>query len=273
MKTDCDGSGVYAIMHIPSGKSYIGSAKNLKMRCQDHVKLLRAGTHHNRHLQNSWNKHDEVEFRFDVLELVELTASSLVSAEQRYIDMLKPCFNIAPKAGTTLGIKRSEETRAKLRIYQRNRSPAHIENNKKHLAAVHASTEVRQKISETARNRTYSLETRAKLAHAGSRRNRDLLEKMWRAGKSPEAMEKKRVAMATPEVKEKMRQSQRNRGLETRANFLNAAKNKTAEHRDKIRQSILAVWSRAEFKEKMREAYALREERKRQKKLNAQSAC
>lgn len=62
-------SGVYAIIHTGTGRAYIGSSKNILVRCQNHRSSLRSRKHHNPHLQNAWNKYGESAFQFTALEL------------------------------------------------------------------------------------------------------------------------------------------------------------------------------------------------------------
>jgi group I intron endonuclease len=53
-------------------------------------------------------------FMLEILEYCE--KSCLIEKEQYYLDLLKPEYNILSKAGSTLGFKHSEETKAKMRI-------------------------------------------------------------------------------------------------------------------------------------------------------------
>ncbi len=112
------GSGVYQIRHIASNKVYVGSAKLFRQRWADHRFALKAGKHHSQKLQRSWDKYGPAAFAFEVLQFVE-ELSDLVECEQAWIDRLHAIgplgFNIAPRAGSTLGVKRSEESLAKLR--------------------------------------------------------------------------------------------------------------------------------------------------------------
>ncbi|MFN8515211.1 MAG: GIY-YIG nuclease family protein [Chloroflexia bacterium] len=76
--------GIYQICCVPTGKIYIGSAKNLRVRWGQHRRSLRSGTHGNLHLQRAWEKHGEANFEITILELVEL--SDLLASEQAWID-------------------------------------------------------------------------------------------------------------------------------------------------------------------------------------------
>lgn len=100
MRTISLNSGIYKIVCSTTGKFYIGSAINLKRRFEEHKTLLRHNKHHNRRLQNSWNKYGEHNFKFDVIELVE--EDYLLDIEQQWIDNTNVCkigFNLAQKAG------------------------------------------------------------------------------------------------------------------------------------------------------------------------------
>lgn len=102
-------SGVYEIKHIPTGRQYIGSAVNYSRRKTLHLVELRKGRHHNRHLQNAWNKYGAEQFQFNLLLACE--KEQVLFYEQICIDGLKPQFNIARVAGSALGVKHSNEVR------------------------------------------------------------------------------------------------------------------------------------------------------------------
>lgn len=52
-------------------------------------------------------------FTFEILEYCE--PSRAVLREQYYLDLLKPAYNILKNAGSSLGFKHSEETKAKIK--------------------------------------------------------------------------------------------------------------------------------------------------------------
>src|SRR5258708_22007982 len=111
-------SGIYRITCTVTGKIYIGSAMNLRNRWNDHRQHFHGKNHPNKKLQNAWYKYGEQAFTFEVLELV--LPMSLTAREQYWFKKLKPFgnkgFNIAPIAGSSLGLKHSAETREKLRL-------------------------------------------------------------------------------------------------------------------------------------------------------------
>lgn len=106
-------AGVYQITNTTTGEAYIGSTVNISGRWASHRYKLRKGTHGNRNLQESWNKHGKGFFEFSVLEIVKDKAG-LVPAEQSFFDLLKPAFNIAPNAGSCAGMKFSDERKKQI---------------------------------------------------------------------------------------------------------------------------------------------------------------
>lgn len=109
-------SGIYAIRNTVTNKIYIGSAKNFKIRFRLHTNTLKRNKHHNRHLQFAWNKYNSYSFQFLVLENCE--REKLLEREQHWINKYqsysrKLGYNLAPVAGSNLGIKRTEEYKRK----------------------------------------------------------------------------------------------------------------------------------------------------------------
>ena len=109
-------SGIYMILNVVTGRVYVGSALNLRHRIRDHLRDLTRGSHRNIVLQSSWRKRGGNAFHFSVLELVE-RKTSLVHREQFYINFFGATtkangYNMAPKAGSQLGLKRRPESNA-----------------------------------------------------------------------------------------------------------------------------------------------------------------
>ncbi len=109
------GPGVYCLIHTPTAREYIGSAVRLRRRVRRHEKELNEGCHCNEHLQRAWNKYGVDQFDCATLELVA-NPKDLIAREQHYIDTRQPAFNICPKAGSALGVKRRPETVERLRL-------------------------------------------------------------------------------------------------------------------------------------------------------------
>lgn len=60
------GCGVYEIVHVPSGRRYVGASKDLQTRFRQHRTDLRRGIHHCKALQDAWSGADEGCFEFVV---------------------------------------------------------------------------------------------------------------------------------------------------------------------------------------------------------------
>ena len=101
---------IYSITS-PSGKMYIGSARDCKKRWRDHAYELRNGSHHSKKLQNAWNKYRTLEYV--ILEEVP-DDSQLLIREQVWMDrydVFKTGYNMTPDARSGHGHKHSQETK------------------------------------------------------------------------------------------------------------------------------------------------------------------
>lgn len=102
-------TGIYKILNIVNGNFYIGSALNFKKRKSFHLRDLKNDKHHNKHLQNAYNKYGKDNFIFELISICE--KENLMKIEQYYIDSTNPQYNIQRIAGgSALGLKRSKET-------------------------------------------------------------------------------------------------------------------------------------------------------------------
>lgn len=126
-------SGIYQIRNTVNGKFYIGSSCNLAKRKYEHFRQLKKKTHPNIILQNSWNKNGNV-FEWSILEITD----DLLEKEQYYLDKLKPEYNIS---------KEAKRIKFELKGHPREK-------------------EIREKYSQLAKNRKFSVETRKKLSEA-----------------------------------------------------------------------------------------------------------
>lgn len=155
-------SGIYKIINLINGKIYVGSAVNFKNRFKLHLTRLKNNKHHSPILQNSWNKHGEVNFNFEIIE--ECDKLKLIEREQYYIDELKPFYNICKIAGSSLGRVVSDETKEKLRKASTGR---------KH------SDETKEKLSNSHKGLEHSNETKEKLKNInlGKKQTKETIEK------------------------------------------------------------------------------------------------
>jgi len=186
-------SGIYTITNKLNGHRYVGSAVNLKKRWSKHKSCLFGSSHHSIYLQRAWNKYGEDAFEFEVLEHWE--PEFLISMEQWWMNMLRPEYNIAPVAGSSLGYKHTGAAKVKMAATQTGNTKAtgntnalgykHTKEAKKRIsAALKGNTHARglkgRKQSESHRAKRVasqmghevSPETRAKISATLKRRHK-----------------------------------------------------------------------------------------------------
>jgi group I intron endonuclease len=162
-------TGIYQIVNLVNGKRYIGSAANLKLREKQHKECLKGNRHHNKYLQNSYDKYSEDSFEFQVL--LYCSKEDLIFYEQRAIDAynFEDLYNLAPTAGNTLGFSFSIESKKKMSIKRKgiNLSPetclkmSESKKGEKHSSyGKKASIETRQKQSDWQKNMSDELRER-----------------------------------------------------------------------------------------------------------------
>jgi len=139
-------TGIYKILNIVTEDFYIGSAAHFYNRKSKHLGTLRNGTHNNRHLLNAYNKYGENNFKFFLIE--ECLKEELPIKEQKYIDELKPHYNICTLVEGRWGLKHEEITKEKIR---KSVIKFHKEKG--------LSQDSKNKIANTLKGRKQSLET------------------------------------------------------------------------------------------------------------------
>lgn len=165
-------SGIYKIeSKIKPERIYIGSAVNIDHRWNIHLFDLRRNKHHSLKLQRHYNRHGESDFQFSILLGCE--KKDLIDNEQFFIDSLIPYFNICKIAGSSLGIKRSEE-------YKRNSSESRkgkkqseetIQKRVNKMIGHEVSLETREKLRISNTDKKRSEETKNK--------NKEITTKLW----------------------------------------------------------------------------------------------
>lgn len=219
-------TGIYQIRNTANGKLYVGSAVNFGKRWQVHLSQLRRGQHHTVGLQRAWNKYGESRFAFEPLLIC--AKDMLLFYEQRAIDGLRPRYNSARVAGSTLGVKHSATAKANNAAARRG----------KKLSAEHCA-----KLSEKLRGRPVSAKAMAVLTGNKGRKH------------SAETVEKNRRAHLgykhTQAAKDKVAAAVKGRVVsdETRAKLSAAAKARTpppqsAETRAKRSTALVLAWQR-----------------------------
>lgn len=188
-------SGIYKIQSkTKPERIYIGSAVNIKHRWSQHLFDLRLNKHSSQKLQNHYNKYGENDLIFIITELC--FPEFLTAREQHYINKLKPYFNICKIAGSSLGIKRSEEYKRK--ISEANKGHKHTK-------------EWKIKISQRMKGNKHALGSRGSLgykftpeqikklsiAHKGQKswnKGKKGLQVAWNKGKSFSEESKKKMS-------------------------------------------------------------------------------
>ena len=107
--------GIYQIMSRATNRIYIGSSADITKRWNIHRSELKLNKHHSIILQRHANKYGLDDLVFSIVE--ECSEDILISREQYYLDSLTPYFNIRKTADSNKGIKRTEETKRKLRAF------------------------------------------------------------------------------------------------------------------------------------------------------------
>lgn len=139
-------TGVYLWENMVNGKVYVGGAyRDFLTRLRAHEYALIRGDHYNKHLQRAWNKYGGENFKVRIIEIC--SPDKVLEREQFWIDEMNAAdgrygYNSSPTAGSSLGVKqseetleknrnKSEETKAKLRAAMLGRK--HTEETKKKM--------------------------------------------------------------------------------------------------------------------------------------------
>jgi len=107
---------------------YIGSTLNFYDRVRRHKNQLKNKTHHNIKLQSHTDKYGIVDFSFSILEKIDFVSKEqVITREQYYLDTLHPYLNINIIADSSIGVKRSDETKRRVGDAFRGRPmPQHV---------------------------------------------------------------------------------------------------------------------------------------------------
>jgi group I intron endonuclease len=168
-------TGIYEIKNTTNGKRYIGSAIDFQTRFKAHLNALRKNKHPNRHLQFAWNKYGEQAFVFNVI--LYCSSQNLLFYEQRALDVYNTLYNLAPTAGSQLGVHFSDEGKANISKAKKGksitkpppRSDEHRAAISKALKGKKLSEETRRKMSEAQKNtvrKPRSEETKRKISES-----------------------------------------------------------------------------------------------------------
>ena len=128
--------GIYCIVNSKNNKRYIGQTYDLSYRWMRHKSDLNCGTHHNKHLQFSWNKYGEDVFSFKILEYCSI--DNLDEREIYWINFYdsanqKYGYNLADGGLGCRGYKHTEEEILKMRMIQNPKSIVQLDLNGNYL--------------------------------------------------------------------------------------------------------------------------------------------
>jgi GIY-YIG catalytic domain/NUMOD3 motif len=241
-------SGIYQIRNKNTGKLYIGSAVDFERRWWMHQSQLRRGVHHSKPLQNSWKKHGEDAFVFEIRERVP--EADLLAAEQRHLDEVQPFgksgYNVA-KCSTApmLGLKLSPESIAKrlahgtsstpeFRARMSANNPMHNPEVRQKIAEGLRTPEMRARFSATSTGRRHTPEVRAKMSTNNPMNDPEVRARQLEAVRAPE-VRAKQIAASTgriPSEETRAKLSAAKKGtthtLEAKAKMSEYAKNRKA---------------------------------------------
>jgi predicted GIY-YIG superfamily endonuclease len=130
--------GVYVI--DADGLLYVGSSVDVRARLVEHLRTMIRGTHCNAMLRALFTERGTRAFSWCVVEIVQRQPTKktmrdeIIRAEQRWIDEINPPLNIARKAGSLLGVSKSEKTRARMRAYQNSRPKSYVKRHAEGIA-------------------------------------------------------------------------------------------------------------------------------------------
>ena len=211
---DEDKNGVYLITNLITKQIYVGSTSNIggfKKRWREN---------YNTYLTNSFVKYGKENFKFEILEICE--PQYCLAYEQVYLDYFKPWFetgngyNFCKIAGSSLGVKHSEEAKKNMSEAARNKPKVKQETKEKIKKAIsglkRSDTSIRKMI---AAKQNISKETKDKmsLSQIGKHHSKEAIKKMSLAKQNMSINTKtkmsishkikiERIDMNTGEVKE-----------------------------------------------------------------------
>lgn len=155
-------SGIYKIESLSKPERfYIGSAVHITNRWNSHRYRLKKGNHDNLILQHHYNKYGLEDLKFSII-LFGCKPEDLIFFEQIFITP-KPYFNIRPTAENNLGLKMSEESKAKMRLKKLGKPMSEEIKAKHRLYRNSEETIQNMKIAQEKRRALESQETRDKI--------------------------------------------------------------------------------------------------------------
>jgi group I intron endonuclease len=228
-------TGIYKIQSkTKPERIYIGSAKDIQRRFRRHKNELKSNYHANEKLQRHANKYGVEDLSFIILESIVFTCNvDLLAKEQKYLDKIKPYFNICKIAGNLGGFKRNEKWR--------NNMSKGMKGKKKSITYP-CSDEKKLKISQGNKGKKVSEETRIKMSasHKG-------VPRPYRVGK--------KLKPLSEEHKRKIIEA--NKG-----NKYTLGRKQTEEAKEKLSKFFKGRKMSDEFRQKIKESWVIRKQNK-----------
>lgn len=192
--------GIYTITHITTGRQYVGSSINIKLRWKYHKESLRAGKHHSCLLQRAWLKYGDAAFEWIVIE--QCSKEYLSEREVFWISELNPFYNTLTCQKGDRMLHHNDDCRMRMSEGQRR---FWAEKRAKGIAFM--SEETKTKIAQSHIGIRPSSESRLKMSLSAKRRGAQNYSPETRA-RMIEATRKAHIGkIVSPETKQRLRES------------------------------------------------------------------
>ncbi len=121
-------AGIYLWTHNESGNTYVGSAFDLSNRLKQYFSIYYLERDSSMYICNALKVHGYSAFSLMIVEYIDIQDMTkpeakrlILEREQYFLDLLSPHYNILKFAGSSLGHKHSEETKALISQAQKGR--------------------------------------------------------------------------------------------------------------------------------------------------------
>lgn len=160
LKEQKDKSGVYCLINIVNGHTYVGSSINLASRMRNYLNkaFLKSKQNANMPITRALLKYDHLNFTLLILEYVE--PEFLTVRETFYITHIIPYYNVLKQGYSSLGYKHTEETKKLLSELANNRT--HSEKTKSLIARAVTG------INNPFYDKSHSIESKIRMIEANS---------------------------------------------------------------------------------------------------------
>lgn len=120
-------TGIYQLVNLVNGKTYIGSSMDLNRRLNEYLNtsyIARNLKKGNSSIMNALLKYGYINFGVKILEIIEFEPNHsiiekkkiILDKEQYFLDLIKPEYNINKTAGSNLGRIFSDKVRKKMSL-------------------------------------------------------------------------------------------------------------------------------------------------------------